>query len=77
MCAVAGRGGLPEHIRALTSQQVLDVEADLAARFIGRAAALTERYAELGQVGIVANWRGDVQVAWAKAFSVYKCLQGA
>jgi HK97 family phage major capsid protein len=38
---------------------------------------LTERYAELGQVGIVANWRGDVQVAWAKAFSVYKCLQGA
>jgi HK97 family phage major capsid protein len=38
---------------------------------------LTERYAELGQVGIVANWRGDVQVARAKAFSVYKCLQGA
>ena len=38
---------------------------------------LTERYAELGQVGIVANWRGDVQVARAKAFSVYKALQGA
>jgi HK97 family phage major capsid protein len=38
---------------------------------------LTERYAELGQVGIVASWRGDVQVARAKAFSVYKCLQGA
>ena len=34
-----GRRGLPEHIRALTSQQVLDVEADLTARFIGRAAA--------------------------------------
>ena len=34
-----GRRGLPEHIRALTSQQVLDVEADLSARFIGRAAA--------------------------------------
>ena len=34
-----GRAGLPEHIRALTSQQVLDVEADLTARFIGRAAA--------------------------------------
>jgi len=33
-----GRAGLPEHIRALTSQQVLDVEADLTARFIGRAA---------------------------------------
>jgi hypothetical protein len=34
-----GRRGLPEHIRALTSQQVLDVEADLSARFIARAAA--------------------------------------
>ena len=34
-----GRFGLPEHIRALTSQQVLDVEADLTARFAGRAAA--------------------------------------
>jgi exodeoxyribonuclease V alpha subunit len=34
-----GRRALPEHIRALTSQQVLDVEADLSARFIGRAAA--------------------------------------
>ena len=34
-----GRRGLPEHIRALTSQQVVDVEADLTARFIGRAAA--------------------------------------
>jgi exodeoxyribonuclease V alpha subunit len=34
-----GRRGLPEHIRALTSQQVLDVEADLTARFIARAAA--------------------------------------
>ena len=34
-----GRAGLPEHIRALTSQQVLDVEADLSARFNARAAA--------------------------------------
>jgi exodeoxyribonuclease V alpha subunit len=34
-----GRRALPEHIRALTSQQVLDVEADLSARFIDRAAA--------------------------------------
>ena len=33
-----GRRGLPEHFRALTSQQVLDVEADLCARFIARAA---------------------------------------
>src|SRR5450631_2237113 len=34
-----GRRGLPEHIRDLPSQQVLDVEADLTARFISRAAA--------------------------------------
>jgi exodeoxyribonuclease V alpha subunit len=33
-----GRAGLPEHIRTLTSQQVIDVEADLTARFIARAA---------------------------------------
>jgi HK97 family phage major capsid protein len=39
--------------------------------------ALTERYAENGQVGIVAHWRGDVQVARPRAFAVYKALQGA
>jgi HK97 family phage major capsid protein len=38
---------------------------------------LTERYAELGQVGIVANWRGDVGVARSRAFSVYKAIKGA
>lgn len=38
---------------------------------------LTERYAELGQVGIVAHWRGDVQVARPRAFSVYKAIKGA
>jgi hypothetical protein len=24
---------------------------------------LSERYAEVGQIGIVANWRGDIQLA--------------
>lgn len=38
---------------------------------------LTERYAENGQVGIVANWRGDVQPARPRAFAVYQALQGA
>jgi HK97 family phage major capsid protein len=38
---------------------------------------LTERYAENGQVAIVANWRGDVGVARPRAFSVYKALAGA
>jgi hypothetical protein len=32
-----GRDGVPEHIRARTSQPVLDVEADLAARLAARA----------------------------------------
>jgi capsid protein len=38
---------------------------------------LTERYAELGQIGIVAPWRGDVQLARPRAFAVYRYLQGA
>ncbi|HMO12002.1 MAG TPA: phage major capsid protein, partial [Actinotalea sp.] len=38
---------------------------------------LTERYAENGQVGIVAHWRGDVQPARARAFAAYVGLQGA
>ncbi|MFI7220584.1 phage major capsid protein [Micromonospora maritima] len=38
---------------------------------------LTERYAESGQIGIVAHWRGDVQVARPRAFAVYRAIQGA
>lgn len=38
---------------------------------------LTERYAENGQIGIVAHWRGDVGLARPRAFAVYKALQGA
>lgn len=38
---------------------------------------LTERYAENGQIGIVAHWRGDVQLARPRAFAVYRYLQGA
>jgi HK97 family phage major capsid protein len=38
---------------------------------------LTERYAENGQIGIVAHWRGDIGVARPRAFSVYKALQGS
>lgn len=38
---------------------------------------LTERYAELGQVAIIAHWRGDVQLARPRAFAVYRALQGA
>lgn len=38
---------------------------------------LTERYAENGQIGIVAHWRGDVGLARPRAFSVFRALQGA
>ena len=38
---------------------------------------LVERYAELGQIGILATWRGDLQLARPRAFSVYRYLQGA
>ncbi len=37
---------------------------------------LTERYAENGQIGIVAHWRGDVQLARPRAFAAYRYLQG-
>jgi HK97 family phage major capsid protein len=36
---------------------------------------LTERYAELGQVGIIAHWRGDVGITRPRAFSVYRYLK--
>jgi HK97 family phage major capsid protein len=37
---------------------------------------LTERYAENGQVAIVAHWRGDVAVARPRAFCVYRYIGG-
>jgi HK97 family phage major capsid protein len=38
---------------------------------------LTERYAELGQVGILSTFRGDVVLARPKAFSVYRYIGGS
>ncbi len=38
---------------------------------------LTEKYADTGQIGIVAHWRGDVQPARPAAFAVYRAVQGA
>ncbi len=38
---------------------------------------LTERYADNGQIGIVATWRGDVGLARPRAFSVFKAIKGA
>ncbi|TAJ46283.1 MAG: phage major capsid protein [Herbiconiux sp.] len=38
---------------------------------------LTERYADTGQIGIVAHWRGDIQPARPSAFAVHRAIQGA
>jgi len=38
---------------------------------------LQERYAELGQVGVLSHWRGDVQLARYNALACYRYLQGA
>lgn len=38
---------------------------------------LTERYADFGQVGIVAHWRGDVAPARPAAFAAYRAIQAA
>jgi HK97 family phage major capsid protein len=38
---------------------------------------LTERYAELGQIGIVAHWRGDIGITRPRAFSVFRFLDNA
>jgi len=36
---------------------------------------LVERYAELGQIGIIAHWRGDIGLTRPRAFSVYRYLK--
>ena len=38
---------------------------------------LTERYADNGQIGIVANFRGDIALARPSAFAAFKALRGA
>lgn len=38
---------------------------------------LVERYADSGEIGLIAHWRGDVQPARPRAFAVYRYLQGA
>jgi HK97 family phage major capsid protein len=38
---------------------------------------LTEKYADTGQIGLVAPRRGDVQPARPAVFAVYRTIQGA
>ena len=37
---------------------------------------LTERYAELGQVGILSTFRGDIALARSRSMSVYRYIGG-
>lgn len=74
---------VPSYTQGLMVNRATDVFAgDWSQLLIGQRLdftiqTLTERYAENGQVGIVAHWRGDVGVARPRAFAVYKALQGA
>ena len=74
---------IPSYTRGTMTSRATDVFCgDWSQLLIGQRLeleirTLTERYAELGQVGLLAFWRGDVQVARTSAFAVYRGLQGA
>lgn len=74
---------VPSYTQGTMTSRATDVFAgDWSQLLIGQRLGLTiqtltERYAENGQIGIVAHWRGDVALARPRAFAVYKALQGA
>ena len=74
---------IPSFTRGTMTSRATDVFAgDFSQVLIGQRMdltlrVLTERYAENGQVGLLAYWRGDVQVARPAALACYRALQGA
>ena len=74
---------IPSYTRGTMTSRATDVFAgDFSQVLIGQRMdvtlrVLTERYAENGQVGLLAYWRGDVQVARPAALAAYRALQGA
>lgn len=74
---------VPSYTQGTMTSRATDVfAADWKQLLIGQRLGLTiqtltERYAETGQIGIVAHWRGDVALARPRAFAVYRALQGA
>lgn len=74
---------IPSYTRGTLTSRATDVFAgDFSQVLIGQRMdltirVLTERYAENGQVGLLAYWRGDVQVARPAALTCYRALQGA
>ena len=77
------RNAIPSFTRGTMTNRATDVFAgDFSQVLLGQrmdlsVRLLTERYAENGQLGILAYWRGDVQVARPKALACYRALQGA
>jgi HK97 family phage major capsid protein len=74
---------IPSYTRGTMTSRATDLfVGDFSQVLVGQrldfqVRVLTECYAELGQVGILSHWRGDVQVARPKALAVYRALQGA
>ena len=74
---------IPSFTRGTMTSRATDVfTGDFSQVLIGQRLGLeikvlTERYAENGQVGLLAYWRGDVQVARPAALTCYRALQGA
>jgi HK97 family phage major capsid protein len=74
---------IPSYTRGTMTSRATDVFAgDFSQVLVGQRLGLeirvlTERYAENGQVGLLAYWRGDVQVARPAALACYRGLQGA
>ena len=74
---------IPSFTRGTMANRATDVFAgDFSQVLIGQRLdleirVLTERYAENGQIGLLAYWRGDVQVARPAALACYRGLQGA
>lgn len=75
--------GVPSYTQGTMTNRATDLFAgDWSQLLIGQRLqftiqVLTERYADNGQIGIVAHWRGDVQPARPAAFAVYRAIQGA
>jgi HK97 family phage major capsid protein len=74
---------IPSYTRGSMTSRATDVFAgDFSQVLIGQRLGLeikvlTERYAENGQIGLLAYWRGDVQVARPGALACYRAIQGA
>lgn len=74
---------IPSYTQGTMTSTATDVFAgDFTQLIIGQRLevtiqVLTERYADTGQLGIVATWRGDVGVARPRAFAMYKAIKGS